>query len=337
MGFYTRSSITEAEAANITKWNGEPGHYEVYYIKFNHIESSTAYWIRYTLLAPLNGSAVAELWAIFFDSKEPSNNKAVKNTFPVSETEIKRGSFSFRIGDAVISQTGAHGGIRSREGAIRWDLRFEPVVQIFYHFPYKLMYSTPVPKTKAVSPNFNIKVYGKVEVNGETYECKGEPGQQTHLWGTKHAEKWTWANSSIFKEDHGAIFEGLSAQIKMGSRLSPGLTLFFIKCLGKDYRLNNIIQLFRNKSDSVFPVWRFTGTKGSMRFSGEIKAGLESFVGVEYTDPDGEKLWCYNSKVADMELAVYEEDKKIITLTSDKSCALEFVSRSKDPRIPIRI
>lgn len=337
MGLCTHSSITDAEAANITRWKGEPGRYEVYYIKFNHVESSTAYWIRYTLLVPLSGSAVAELWAIFFDSKDPSNNRAVKNTFPISETEIKRDRFLFRVSDAGISQTGAHGGIKGKEGAIRWDLRFEPVLQAFYHLPYKIMYNTAVPKTKAVSPNFSIRIYGKVEVNGKTYECNGEPGQQTHLWGTKHAEKWTWANSSIFKEDSNAIFEGLSAQIKIGNRLSPGLTLFFIRCLGKDYYLNGIVQLFRNRSDSAFPVWRFTGTKGSMRFSGEIKAGLESFVGVEYTDPDGEKLWCYNTKVADMELVVYERNKKIITLTSDKSCALEFVSRVKDPRIPIRI
>ncbi len=337
MGVYTRSLITEAEAANRTRWNGEPGHYEVYYIKFNHNESSTAYWIRYTLLAPLKGNAVAELWVIFFDSKNPSNNRAVKESFPVSEVEIKKDRFFFRICDAEISQTGARGEIHGKEGVIKWDLRFEPTMQIFYHFPHKLMYSTPVPKTKTVSPNFSIKINGKVEVNGKIYECKGEPGQQTHLWGTKHAEQWTWANSSIFKEDSGAIFEGLSARIKIGNRLSPGLTLFFIRCLGKDYYLNSLVRLFRNKSDSAFPVWKLSSQQGNTRFSGEIKAGLNTFVGVEYTDPDGEKLWCYNTKVADMELTVFEKEKKVMTLISAKTCALEFVGRTKDPRVPIRI
>lgn len=329
--------VTEAETANITRWNGRPGHYEVYYIKFNHRESSTGCWIRYTLLAPFSGSPVAELWGIFFDSNNPSNNRAVKNTFPVSEAEIKKDSFLFRIGNSVISKTGAKGEIRGQEGSITWDLRFEPVFQTFFHFPYKFMYRTPVPKTKVVSPNFSIKVYGSVEVNGTTYDCRGEPGQQTHLWGTKHAERWTWANSSIFKEDGGAIFEGLSAQIKLGSRISPALTLFFLRCLGRDYYLNGIVRLFRNKSNSAFPVWKFSSRKDGMIFSGNISAAIESFVGVEYTDPDGEKLWCYNTKVADLVLDVYERERKLTTLTSPGLSALEFVSRIKDPRIPVRI
>jgi hypothetical protein len=329
--------VTEAETANITRWDGRSGRYEVYYIKFNHRESSTGYWIRYTLLAPFSGSPVAELWAIFFDSNNPSNNRAVKNTFPVSEAEIKKDSFLFRIGNSVISQTGSKGEIRGKEGSITWDLRFEPVFQTFFHFPYKFMYRASVPKTKVVSPNFSIKVYGKVEVNGTTYDCSGEPGQQTHLWGTKHAERWTWANSSMFGEDESVIFEGLSAQIKLGSRISPALTLFFIRCLGRDYYLNGIVRLFRNKSDSAFPVWKFSARQGGRIFSGKISAAIESFVGVEYTDPDGEKLWCYNTKIADMVIDVYERGKKIAALTSTGFTALEFVSRIKDPRIPVRI
>lgn len=327
----------DAEAANITTWNGGPGHYEVYYIKFNHLESSTGYWIRYTLLAPFNGSPVAELWGIFFDAHDPSNNRAVKNTFPISETEIKKDIFSFRINHAVISQTGANGEIRGKEGSIKWDLRFEPVFQIFRHFPYTFMYMTALPRTKVISPNFSVRVYGKVEVNGKVYDCKGEPGQQTHLWGTRHAERWTWANSSSFKEDSTAIFEGLSAQIKLGSRLSPQLTLCFIRYLGKDYYLNSLVQLFRNKSKSAFPVWMVSAKKGHMRFSVKISAPVESFVGVEYTDPGGEKLWCYNTKVANLVLEVYERKTSLATLTSTALSALEFVSRSKDPRIPIRI
>ncbi len=338
---YARNSasrmIAESESANIARWNGEHGHYEVYYIKFNHRQSSTGYWIRYTLLSPLNGPAVAELWGIFFDSKNPANNIAIKNTFPMSDAEIKKDTFLFRINDAVISQTGTKGTLNDATNVMHWDLRFEQVSGLFFHFPHRFMYRTATPKTKVVSPNFDIRIHGKIAINNRVYECSGEPGQQTHIWGTKHAERWTWANSSIFKEDSSAIFEGLSAQVKIGNRPSPALTLFFLRCLGKDHCLNGLVQLFRNKSESAFPVWRFSAKQGHMRFSGEIKAGLESFVGVEYTDPDREKLWCYNTKVADMRLEVFERDKKIITLTSDKSCALEFVSRVKDPRVPIRI
>ncbi len=329
--------ISEAEAANITRWNGKPGYYEVYYIKFNHTESSTAYWLRYTLLASLKGNTVAELWGTFFDSRNPLNNIAIKNTFSISDAVIKKDSFLLRIKDALIFQTGAEGEIKGAKDTIKWDIRFEPLFQIFHHFPHKLMYRTGIAKTKVLSPNFSIKVHGMVEVNGKSYYCNGEPGQQTHLWGTKHADEWTWANSNMFIEDKDAIFEGISARIRIRNKLSPELTLFFIRCFNRDYYLNGIIQLFKNKSSSTFPVWRFLSKIGRIRFRGEISAGIESFVGAEYTDPDGEKLWCSNTEVADLKIDMFEDDKKLITLTSRGSCALEFVSRINDHRIPVTL
>ncbi|MCL5277506.1 MAG: hypothetical protein M1517_07025 [Deltaproteobacteria bacterium] len=329
--------ISEAERSNITRWSGGPGHYEVYYIKFNHTGSATAYWIRYTLLAPLSGGAVAELWGVSFDSEDPSKNMAVKGTFPVSGTEIGKDRFSFKVGGATISQTGASGTIRGKEGTMRWDLRFGPVARVFRHFPYDFLYSAGFPKTKVVSPNFSIKVYGRVEVNGRTYECKGEPGQQTHLWGTKHAERWTWASCNSFKGDDTAVFEGLSAQVRTTGGPGPALTLLFVRCGGKDYPLNGIVQLLRNRSESAFPTWRLGAVHGGMRFTGEIGAPAEAFVGVEYTDPDGERLWCYNTEVANMELEVYDHGKKVEVLTSAQSCALEFGGRTMLPGIPIRI
>ncbi len=329
--------MTEAEEANITRWDGSAGHYEVYYLKFNHVQTATGFWIRYTLLAPLNGSPIAELWAVFFDANEPANNKAVKNTYPVSQATVKKDTFSFRIGGALLTQNSANGTVTGSGGSITWKLTVDPVIGLFRHFPAAWMYRTPFPKTKVVSPNFNVKVYGTVEVDGSTYVCNGEPGQQTHLWGTRHADQWTWANAGIFREDSTAIFEGLSARIRIGSLLSPALNLFFLRCLGKDYYLNSPLSMFRNSGDSALPVWRFRSQYRGVRLSGEISAPLESFVGVEYVDPDGGKLWCYNTEVASLVLEIEGLRDKQIRLTSPGFSALEFASRSRDPRIRIRI
>ncbi len=329
--------ISEAERENITRWGGGPGHYEVYYIKFNHRQSATACWIRYTLRVPYSGRAVAELWGIFFDAKDPAKTMAARNTFPLSKAEIERDRFLFKAGDAMIAQTRAIGTVRGREGTMRWDLRFEPMIRLFRHFPYDFMYRAGLPATKAVSPNFSIKVYGTFEINGRTYVCRGEPGQQTHLWGTRHADQWTWANCNSFRQDGSAVFEGLSARVKAGGIMSPALTLFFIRYRGKDYRLNGIARLLTNRSKAAFPVWELGGALGGTRFRGILGAPVKTFVGVEYIDPDGERLWCYNTGVADMELAVYEHGTRTATLTSEGTSSLEFGGRAMIPGISIRI
>ncbi len=199
------------------------------------------------------------------------------------------------------------------------------------------MYRGALPKTKVLSPNFDIAVSGRIEVNGRAYDCRREPGQQTHIWGSKHAEWWTWGHCNVFKEDPGGIFEGLSARIRVGPWVTPALSPLFIRWKGREYALNGLIQSVRNRSATAIPRWTFSARTGGLAFSGEMTGRLEDFVGVEYTDPDGEKLWCSNTKVADLAITVFDEGQKVGTLTSEKSAAFEVVARAKDQRIPIRI
>ena len=40
---------------NALRWDGEPGHYEVYYLSLTDPASGIGLWIRYTMLAPSDG------------------------------------------------------------------------------------------------------------------------------------------------------------------------------------------------------------------------------------------------------------------------------------------
>ncbi len=335
--------ISQAEKDNIMRWEGRRGHYEVYYIKFNHRSSQTGYWLRYSLLSPLQGEVLAEVWGIFFDPQNPNRNLALKETFPISEVQFSRERFYFRIGASSLFHTGAKGELKKYGDSLRWDLKFDSLhpprmgQETFHHFPHNIMYQASLPKTKVLSPNFDIRVSGRIEVNGQAYECQGEPGQQTHIWGTKHAERWTWGHCNVFIEDPSGIFEGLSAQIKIGGWITPPLSPIYIRWNGQEYFMNGLIRCLRNASNTELPMWKFETKTGSLTFSGEMKARVEDFVGVEYTDPDGEKLWCNNTKVADLAITILNKGEKIGTLTSNKAAAFEVVTRAKDPRIPIRI
>ncbi len=336
-----------AERDNCLKWDGRsPGHYEVYYLKLNHRESGCAWWLRYTLLAPQRGkgTAVAEVWGIFFDPNDPSLNRAFKQTFPAAEgARWQSEPFSFRVGErAELSHSSARGELRDGESSLAWDLRWEPCTETFYHFPIAAMYRWPIPKTKLLSPNVDLRFYGSVSVDGRTFVLSGEPGQQSHLWGSKHAYQWVWANCNAF-EGHSdrCFFEGLSAQIKLGPWKAPFATLVALELDGQRYSLGGLWTAYRTRSDIALPAWSFAAKRRDIKLWGRLSARYEDFVGVEYTDPDGEKLWCNNTKVADCEVNLARRVNgrwtEPVVLAASRSAALEFVAHRKDPRIPIKI
>ena len=41
------------ERWNAMQWDGEPGHYEVWYVTFTDPATGVGFWIRYTMVAPL--------------------------------------------------------------------------------------------------------------------------------------------------------------------------------------------------------------------------------------------------------------------------------------------
>jgi len=324
-----------SEKDNILRWNGKRGFYEVYYIKFNHIKSSTAYWFRYTLEVPLNGEPVAELWAVCFQPETPKIF-AFKQSYPVHLIEFGKQGFYLRINDAELSHAHARGNIEQGNNHIKWDLTYTPGVSTFYHYPYLIMYKLPVPKTKVLSPNFDIRINGYVVVNGREFVCRGEPGQQSHIWGTKHAEEWVWANCNAFR-DSDAIFEGLSARIKVWGFVTPPVTPLYVRFNGKDYYMNGLFLSCRNASLTNTPEWSFAGRCGRFRFDGKAWGDIKNFAGVGYVDPDGEKLWCYNTEVGSMLIRVYEREKLAGELLSEGTTALEFALRKKYPGIPVII
>src|SRR5438045_8899 len=52
---------------NALQWDGDPGHYEVYYLTVTERTSGVGLWIRYTMLAPLHGAPTCSLWLAAMD------------------------------------------------------------------------------------------------------------------------------------------------------------------------------------------------------------------------------------------------------------------------------
>jgi hypothetical protein len=339
----TVTAMDEKERDNILRWDGDKrGWYEVYYLKWNDAASRTACWVRYTLTSPLpgKGETYCELWGIFFDAADPSKNFAVKERFPIARLSYDRDRFRVSIADAELFQNSAHARIAdpATNNALAWDLRFDSSSPSFHHFPSEKMYELSFPKTKVLSPHEQGRFSGKVTANGRVIAFADAPGQQTHIWGTRHALRWSWGHCNSFQEDPDAVWEGLDSQIKLGPVASPHLKLFYLRWQGRDHLFNSPSQLFLNRSRWELGRWSFAARNRELRIKGEVSCRDEEMVAVTYTDPDGEKLWCHNSKVAAIRLDLFGPDgRRLGALASDHGCAAEFVDRRTYARVPVRI
>ena len=106
------------ERSNALRWDGGPGHYEVWYLTLTDPATGIGVWLRYTLLAPLDGAAECALWLV---AMAPDGDRfARKATFPAAEPRGRRDDpFALTLGGADLSDRGAAGAIeRRRVGAV---------------------------------------------------------------------------------------------------------------------------------------------------------------------------------------------------------------------------
>ena len=66
----------------------------------------------------------------------------------------------------------------------------------------------------------------------------------------------------------------------------------------------------------------------------EMNASNQPMVCLGYDNPNGERSYCFNSKLAAVTLKVRPADAASFTCTSEHGGALEFLRREPDPRFP---
>lgn len=333
--------FADSAVANRPIWApGRRNHLESWFAKGNDPASGRAFWLKYTIWAPIDpvAEAVCETWAVIFDPRGGAIT-AGKEVRPLAGARFIDGVVDFgagRRGDSYVEgdiADDAGGRIRWR---VDWDGPSTPLVP----FAWPWMYRARLPKSKTVTPHPDVRASGWIEFAGERWAFERVPAMQGHNWGTEHAPRYAWGHCNVFEGEDGAWFEGFSARVRIAGRLTPPLSSAFLRLPdGRRFAFNRWGALFGGSASIEDLVWRFElKGEGGHRLVGESRTTADRMAGLTYRNPDGSPLSCLNSKVADLELTLYGPDGgRVAQLVSRGAAALETLTPAQDHPVRMRV
>ena len=333
-GAGTAARATEADNAPV--WDGRRGHYEAWYLTFNHAPSRAGFWIRYTLEAPRDDAPRAQVWFAAFGAHEPARTVALNRAYPLHDLRLQAAPFEVGVGPSVLRHDVARGDLEGGGHRVRWDLGWEAGSATHRHLP-DVVYRTSFADTRVLSPNPRIALEGTVEVDGRRFDLAGEPGGQSHLWGRKHAHAWAWGRCSAFTEGGSAFVEALTVRVRRAGLTLPPVTFLAVHIDDAQLLFTSFRSALRSRGRFGTGRYAFSAESADARMAGEFACPPERMVQAEYADPDGERSFCANTEVADLTLtmqrraagAAWDERRLVARGTAH----FEVAGRRRDPAV----
>ncbi len=300
---------------NALQWDRGPGHYEVYYLTLTDPATGVGFWIRYTMVAPLESTAAPATCALWFLAMDPRAGRpgtvGRKLTLPVDRLRAESDPFELQIGDAVMSDAGMSGSFED----VDWDLSWTPADRHYEHV-HPILRRARIAQTVLVLPHADLSIDGHISFGAERLEIAGARGGQAHLWGSKHARSWAWVHCNDFTTPEGepvtdAFVDAVSVFVpRLGREVGPN-TPVVGRFDGADFNSTSPPRVIANASTFALTGWRFEAVDGSRKLIAEVDADRDQLAGVTYHDPDGDLAYCYNGETASMRVHLYERSRQV--------------------------
>ncbi len=237
----------------------------------------------------------------------------------------------FHLGASRLDSQNALG----KAGAISWDLTFRDSGKRFCHVP-KALKALGIAKSTLESCFLDLRFSGTIRNGEKEIQIREAPGLIGHVYGKKQAYEWAWAQCNSFEGAEDAVFEGLSARVRLGKWITPPVSSFVLFLGEKRYAFSSVWRLFSAESKFGEGKWVFSANFKGVSIEGEATAPDSRQVAlVQYTDTDGSSLWCRNSKLSDLRIRIVDPEHGIdrILLAKD-SAAFEIVNRKQPQGAP---
>jgi hypothetical protein len=316
--------MTPSEA-NAVRYTGKPGHAESWFIRANDPDSPRAVWLKITLLAPLEGEAVAEAWFIFFDGLKTF---AHKDTVPLGTARFdppQAGGCRFELS----GPGSARGTVGPYAFSLTWPQAAAEPVSLF---PYGFMLTLPFPKQKLLTPCPSLVLDGEIVLPHETVRVSGWRGAQGHNWGREHTFEYAWGQCQF---DDGTFAEGFSGRVKLGGRLLPRMSALVVRRGEQELRFDRTFDFLRQEASVGARRWtvRLHGKDGEARL--RMDALDKPMACLGYMNPTGQLSYCFNTKLAEALLEVEPAHGQPFRCKSAFSGGLELLRHEPDPGVEV--
>jgi hypothetical protein len=334
-------------APNVLRWDGSPGHYEVYYLTLTDPRSGVGVWVRYTMTAPLAGAGDAPSAALWFVVTDPRPGYppvvARKATVPIDRLAARADPFELRVADALLANDRMAGAFDD----VAWDLRWTPSGRHYGHV-HPVLQRLGLAETVLELPHADLSIEGTVAFAGERLELAGARGAQAHIWGAKHARSWAWVHCNDLRTADGratpgAFIDAVSVTATRAGREFGPVTPVVGRLAGRDFASISPVRVLRNWSSYALTGWRFEGADRTRKLIVEVDADRDQLAGVTYRDPDGESAYCYNTETASIRLHLYERAPRVggwahaSTLHARGAAHFEYAQRTPIPDMELHL
>jgi len=348
VSYQTTSKRTANLSGNLCRWDGATaGRYEVWFITLNHRASKQGFWFRYTLSVPDRSLSSrdseialprAGLWSSVFNHAKPEENFALKCEYDIDRFEFeKEDGFRLKICEGAFSPSRASGIVANENHRVGWDLSFVPNEKTYHHVA-RTVKLLARPSSFICSPNLDTRFSGVISVDGREFVIDDEPGCQSHLWGRKQVDEWVWVHSNAFENRPDTVFEGLAARPRFAGRMMPPLLSLLLRHRGEEHRFTRVRVAEQWRRNLGIGFWAFSAMNRRIYIDGTAQCRMKDMLQLEYCDPDGERLYCLNSEVANLKIRIFRRShgirwRHVETIKARSTAHLEHASRQIDPMV----
>jgi len=316
-------------AANASRWQGEPGHYEAWHLRTADPGSAASAWIRLGFTAPLAdlaGEALAEVWFVGRDADAALY--ARRETFPIDRLQTGAGGFPITLGECMLEASSARGAVD--EAA--WDLTWDSEAGVMGWGG-----DGRGRRSELVATQPAIRVTGTVTIGDSRLSVQGWPAHQLHAWGGRHAEASARVHCNEFAEV-GDFVEVLSR--RQGHRLgrpSPLVSMGAARIDGTRFDVHDAARGVASRADFGPERYAFAVRGGRTTLQGEVRSTVADLVGVVYRDPDGGRVYAYHADRARLDVSIRRRGARGSSVVAEAStrCAYEFQARKPVPGVEV--
>jgi len=312
----------------------EAPYYESRYIRANHPGRPQALWLRETLLLPVEGDPVADVWVMVFDP-EGAGNRALKQPYPIDAADYAYDNWTARIGATSIDDNSAQGAVSTGNRLARWDLRISPGSGGEVKLLTDRAYTARIPTAKTTVRHPLAHFDGQVELDDTRVVLDGWTGSVNHNWGTRHTPAYAFGQVCGFDNAPDSSLEIVTARAAIGPVRLPAATLFVFRHAGGEFAVRSVVGSLQTHGRYRPFSWSFGARVRDQMIEGEIRADPEDVIGLTYTDTDGAAKYCYNSALATCRLQLAGKAFERGELVATRRAMFEILTDTPHDVVPL--